>query len=170
MKLLLSIAMSFTWLATAQAQAVPRQIWGKWVVSREIPTTTVSCWSDAEAKTLLGTEIEYSADVFRWKHVVTTRPVAEARMVSAEQFHDDNSGRGSNSSQITFRQLGIKAKQAMLISIHHPPAKITGGTVEIPGDEVLVKNKDTIIFAGCNVYFEAKRVSTASSAQLTPYL
>ena len=165
MKLLLLIAASFSWLADEQAQTVPEQIWGKWVVSREIPTTTISCWDGAEAKALLGTEIEYSAEVFRWKDVVTTHPVAEARMVSAEQFHDDNSGKGSNSSQITFRQLGIKAKQAMLISIHHPPAKITGGTIEIPGDEVLVKSKDAVVFAACNVYFEAKRVSTAPSTR-----
>ena len=148
-----------------QGQTIPRQIWGKWVVTRQIPTTTISCRSAAEAKTLLGTEIEYSAELFRWKDVVTTHPVAEVRIVNAEQFHDDNSGKGSNSSQIAFRQLGIKAKQAMLISIHHPPAEITGGTIEIPGDEVLVKNKGTIVFAACNVYFEAKRVSTTSRAQ-----
>ena len=148
-----------------QGQTIPEQIWGKWIVTRQIPTTTISCWGAAEAKTLLGTEIEYSAEVFRWKDVVTTHPVAEAKIVSAEQFHDDNSGKGSNSSQITFRQLGIKAKQAMIISIHHPPAEITGGTIEIPGDEVLVKNKGTIVFTACNVYFEAKRVSTASSAR-----
>jgi len=147
-----------------QGKTIPEQIWGKWIVTRQIPTTTTSCWGAAEAKTLLGTEIEYSAGSFRWKHVVTTYPVAEARIVNAEQFHDDNSGNGSNSSQITFRQLGIKAKQAMLISIHHPPAEITGGTSEIPGDELLVKDKGTIVFAACNVYFEAKRVSTTSSA------
>jgi len=146
-----------------RGQTIPEQVWGKWVVTRQIPTTTISCWGAAEAKTLLGTEIEYSAGSFRWKHVVTTYPVAEARIVNAEQFHDDNSGKGSNSSQITFRQLGITAKQVMLISIHHPPANITGGTIEIPGDEVLVKNKDAIIFAACNVYFEAKRVSTQST-------
>jgi len=150
-------------IATAQAQTIPEQIWGKWVISRKISTMTISCWDEAEAKTLLDTQIEYSLEVFRWKDVVTAHPTAEAKMVSAEQFHDDNSGKGSNSSQITFRQLGITAKQVMLISIHHPPANITGGTIEIPGDEVLVKNKDTIIFAACNVYFEAKRVSTQST-------
>ena len=150
-------------IATAQAQTIPEQIWGKWVISRKIFTTTISCWDEAESKTLLDTQIEYSLEVFRWKDVVTAHPTAEAKMVSAEQFHDDNSGKGSNSSQITFRQLGITAKQVMLISIHHPPANITGGTIEIPGDEVLVKNKDTIIFAACNVYFEAKRVSAQST-------
>ena len=97
MKLLLTIAASFAWLAPAQAQSVPEQIWGKWVVSRKIPTTTITCWDEAEAKTLLGTQIEYSPEVFRWKDVVTAHPTAEAKMVSAEQFHEDNSGKGSNS-------------------------------------------------------------------------
>jgi hypothetical protein len=163
MKLLLLVAASFAWFTTAKAQTVPERIWGKWVVSRVIPTTTISCWGEAEAKALLGTQIEYSSEVFRWKDVVTVHPTADAKMVSAEQFQDNNSGKGSNGSQITFRQLGIDTKQALLISIHHPPAKITGGTIEIPGDEVLVKNKDAIIFAACNVYFEAKRVSTKST-------
>jgi hypothetical protein len=146
-----------------EGQTIPEQIWGNWVVSRKIPTTTISCWDEAEAKTLLGTQIEYSSGVFRWKDVVTAHPTAETKMVSAERFHDDNSGKGSNSSQITFRQLGITVRQVMQISIHHPPANITGGTIEIPGDEVLVKNKDTIIFAACNMYFEAKRVSARST-------
>jgi hypothetical protein len=137
---------------------IPQDIWGKWVVRREIPTTTISCWSEGEAKKILGTEIEYSKEVFRWKEVATNHPLAEIRVISDEQFHDDNSGQGSNSSQITFSQLGIQPKQVMQVLIHHTAAKITGATVEIPGDEVLVKDKETIIFSACNVYFEAKRI------------
>jgi hypothetical protein len=150
------------------AQNIPEQIWGKWVVSRELPATTISCWGEAEAKSLLGTEIEYSREVFRWKDVVTSHPVAKTKMISAEQFHDDNSGRGSNSSQVTLRQLGIEEKEAIQISIQHPPASITGGTEEIPGDEVLVKDKNTIIFSACNVYFEARRVAKQSRPKKNP--
>ena len=62
-----------------------------------------------------------------------------------------------NDSQVTFRQLGIKAPTAMEIEIRHPEAHITGATIEIPGDVILVKNKNTIIFSVCNLYFEAKR-------------
>jgi hypothetical protein len=160
MKLFLLIVSGLIGLANAQAQTIPQQLWGKWVVTREIPTTTISCWGSAEAKTLLATEIEYSKEKFRWKNVVTEHPVAESKIVNAEQFHDDNSGQGSNSSQVTFRQLGIKAKQATQVSIRHSPAAITGATSEIPGDEVLLKNENTIIFSVCNAYFEAKRVAT----------
>lgn len=168
MKLFLSIAIGFICFVTPPAQTIPEQLWGKWVVSREIPTTTISCWGKAEAKALLGTEIEYSREVFRWKDVITSHPVAETKMVSTEPFHDDNSGKGSNSSQVTFLQLGIKEKETMQISIQHPLASITGGTGEIPGDEVLVKDKDTIIFSACDVYFEARRVEAQSLPKKNP--
>lgn len=148
----------------ARTQTIPKEILGKWVVSRIIPTDTISCWGDAQAGKLLHTEIEYSPEFFRWKNIVTKNPVVQTKTVTAEQFHDDNSGRGSGSSQVTFRQLGIRASQAMRISIQHPPAQI-GGTEEIPGDTVLVKGKNTIIFSVCNVYFEATRISSASEKQ-----
>jgi hypothetical protein len=56
----------------------------------------------------------------------------------------------------------------MQISIEHPPASITGGTVEIPGDVALVKDQNTIIFSACNVYFEAKRVGIQSPPKKNP--
>jgi hypothetical protein len=101
------------------AQNIPSTIWGKWIVQRELPTRTVSCWGEEDAKKIIGTQIEYSDKVFRWKGI---------------------------------------AKQATEISIHHEPANITGATIEIPGDSVLVKDANTIIFSVCNTYFEAKRI------------
>jgi hypothetical protein len=143
--------------AAASAQSIPKEIWGKWTVQRELPTRTISCWGDADAKKLIGTQIEYSDKVFRWERTTTPNPVAEVKMVSAEQFRAQNSSPSSNGSQIDFRQLGIGAPAAMEISIQHKPANITGATVEIPGDDVLVKNADTIVFSVCSLYFEAKR-------------
>ena len=90
---------------------------------------------------------------------MTKHPISDERIVSAEQFHAENSGQGANSSDVTFRQLGISAKQAKIITIRHGNANISGATTEIPGDVVLVKNENTIIFSICNVYFEARRVA-----------
>jgi hypothetical protein len=140
------------------AQTIPSTIKGKWIIQRELPTRTISCWGDADAKKIIGTQIEYSDKIFRWGRVVTNNPTAEARMVTASQFNKENSSPSSNGSQVDFRQLGIFAKQALEISIHHDPAEITGATVEIPGDSLLVKNSNTIVFSVCNLYFEAKRV------------
>lgn len=152
---------AFLWLASAnpgQSQTMPKEIFGKWIVIRVIPATTISCWDDSQARMLLGTEIQYSSEVFRWKNIVTKNPVAKTTVVTAQQFHDQRSGQGRDSSQITFRELGIKANDVTEIVTLHPPANITRETTEIPGDTVLVRDANTLIFAVCNVYFEARRV------------
>jgi hypothetical protein len=147
-------------LATAaSAQGIPKELWGKWVVKRQLDTTTISCWGDKEARGLIGTEIEYKAATFRWGKVTTEKARATVRSVTSQQFHDENSGGGANSSQVTFEQLGIRAANAKLVTIEHAPAAITGSTIEIPGDALLVKSRDSIIFSVCNVYFEARRKS-----------
>ncbi len=158
MKRMLYLMVLFLGLAkTASAQTVPKELWGTCVLRREVPTTTISCWGDKEAKKLIGTEIEYSAQIFRWNKTVTKNPTAETITITAQRFHDENSGGSANSSQVTFPQLGIKEQKVVQIVIRHPIANITGATSEIPGDSILLKNKNTIIFSVCNVYFEAKR-------------
>lgn len=62
-------------------------------------------------------------------------------------------------SQVDFKQLGITAPKVTIVSIDHPDAEITGGTVEIPGDTILLDDKARIIISVCNVYFEAVRTS-----------
>ncbi|MGA7288442.1 MAG: hypothetical protein WBX02_10135, partial [Terriglobales bacterium] len=63
-----------------------------------------------------------------------------------------------NGSQVSFRELGINAPEMKQVSINHAPAKIAGATTEVPGDVVLLKNRDAIVFSVCNIYFEAKRL------------
>ena len=158
--------MFFALLRTTPAQTIPKELWGKWIVRREVPTTTISCWGEEEAKTLIGTQIEYSLSFFRWHKIVTKNPTAEITILTAEQFHDENSGKGTNSSQVTFRQLGIQTDKATEVVIQHPAANITSATTEIPGDNVLIKDKNTIIFSVCSLYFEAKRVPQPSVSRL----
>lgn len=156
-KLFCTVVLFLGLLRGTSAQTIPKELWGTWIVSREIPTTTISCWGEKEAKTLIGTELEYSVGFFRWQKVVTENPKAETTTVAATQFHDENSGGSANGSQVTFQQLGIGAEKATHVTIQHPDAEITGSTVEIPGDNVLIKDQHTIIFSVCNVYFQAER-------------
>jgi hypothetical protein len=88
-------------------------------------------------------------------------------VVSAKQFHDEHSGQGGNSSEVTFSQLGITTAEATLVKIPHPPANVTRATTEIPGDVVLIKDANTIIFSVCNVYFVAELVSAPNSETTT---
>jgi len=149
-------------VTSAPAQDIPAQLRGKWVVKRELPTSTISCWGEPEIKRLIGTEIEYTADSFRWKNHTTDHPTVKVTVVSAEQFHDENSGSGS---QVSFSDLGIREAQAKQIKLSYAPANITGGTTEMPGDDILLKDKNTIIFSVCNVYFEAKLIDAPAKAQ-----
>jgi hypothetical protein len=155
-KQLIGSALLIGLAASLMAQEIPRRLRGTWIVKHEIPTRTICCWGEAEAHRLIGTEIEYTADSFRWKNTITRHPTVQVVNLSAEQFHDENSG-GANDSQVDFRQLGIRAPQATQITLGHEPAELTGATTEIPGDVVLIKGPNTIVFSVCNVYFEAQR-------------
>lgn len=147
----------------ASAQPIPRELWGRWIVSRDLPTHSISCWGYEEARKLLGTDLEYSAEVFRWKNVVTKNPSAVTTIITAQQFHDEYSGQGAGSSDVTFKEIGINAAQAKRIAIQHPDAHITTASTEVPGDDVLMKDQNTIIFSVCSVFFEAKRAPSPPS-------
>jgi len=151
----------------ATAQTIPSELWGRWIIRRELPTSTISCWGETEARAIIGTEIEYSADSFRWKDKITRHPTADVSVVTAKQFHDENSGGSANSSQVSFDQLGIKAATAKQVTIIHPgtTSELPGEPSEIPGDVVLLKSHSTIVFSVCNVYFEAKRVVPSSQSR-----
>lgn len=151
------LSLSFGAFGADPAQPIPKELWGIWTVQRDIPTTTISCWGEEDARKLIGTQIEYSPRLFRWSDVATRDPIAKVTIVTAQQFHDENSG-GESDSQVTFKQLGIKSSSVTEVAINHPPANITGATIEIPGDDVLIKARDKIVFSVCNVYFEADRV------------
>src|SRR5215469_14617981 len=121
-------------LASAVATAqMPKELVGKWVVQREVPTRTISCWGEEDAESIIGSEIEYTPDSFRWKNTVVKHPTVEVRVVTAEQFERENSSPSVNGSQVSFRQLGIKAPETKQVSVNHPPAEITKATTEIPG-------------------------------------
>ena len=143
----------------ASAQPIPRELWGRWIVRRDLPTHMISCWGDEEARKLLGTEIEYSGELFRWKEIVTKNPTAVTTIITARHFHDEYSGQGAGSSDVTFKEIGINAGQAKRITIRHPDAHVSGATVEVPGDDVFVKDQNTIIFSVCSVFFEARRAT-----------
>jgi uncharacterized protein YecT (DUF1311 family) len=137
--------------------AIPHELVGRWTVVRTLPTKTISCWGETEAKTVIGTEIVYTADSLQWKDSSAKNPKVTKNVISARDFALNNSGGGANDSNVSFKQLGISAPRATQITIEHPDANITGGTTEIPGDVVLLRDPTHIIFSLCNLYFLAER-------------
>jgi len=77
------------------AQGIPRELVGKWAIQRELPTRTISCWGEKEAKAIIGSEVEYAADSFTWKHIVVKHPTVAIAIVTAEQFQRELRAIGS---------------------------------------------------------------------------
>src|ERR1035441_1700834 len=111
----LFLALWFNCVGFAAAQNIPAQLQGKWIIKRVLPTSTISCWSYKEARQIVGTEIEYTADMLRWKDRVASHPLVAVSIVTAEQFHRENSGGGPTDSQVTFDQLGIRTPTAIQV-------------------------------------------------------
>jgi uncharacterized protein YecT (DUF1311 family) len=144
-------------VSAAPAGGIPVQLIGRWTVVKTLPTKTISCWGEAEAKSVIGTEIVYTAESFQWKDAVTRSPKVTQTVLSARNFELNNSGGGANDSNVSFKQLGIATPRATQITIEHADANVTGGTTEIPGDVVILRDSNHLVFSVCNLYFLAER-------------
>ena len=141
----------------ATSAAMPQDLLGSWTVVKTLPTKTISCWGESEAKELIGTQIVYSADAFQWKDSAVKNPKVTKTVVTAKDFELNNSGGGANDSSVSLKQIGIKEQRVTQFSIDHADANLTGGTTEIPGDVVLLRDPTHIIFSVCNLYFLAEK-------------
>jgi hypothetical protein len=142
--------------AAKPGDPIPQQLQGKWIIRKVLPTGTISCWSDKRAKALLGTELEYKSDGFRWEKTSVRNLGVTASTIQADQFAEYNSGSGSH---VNFVELGIKSPTVQQIAIDHPDVDIKGSG-QMPGETVLIKSPDAMIFSVCNIYFEAQRASS----------
>jgi hypothetical protein len=163
--MLINVCVFAILIASSAAKDIPVELRGKWKVTREISTSTIACWGSKEQ--LIGTEIEYSADSLRWKDRVARDPQVAVSSITAEQFHRDYSGGGAASSQVTFKQLGIRSAATTQIVLTHSDIKSINDAPELPGDTVLFKGKDKIVFSVCNVYFEAHREHSSNRQPAT---
>jgi len=137
---------------------IPQELLGKWVIRKVLATETVTCLNSRQAQTLVGTEIEYRADSFRWKNTTVRSSGTSTNLIGAQEFTQANSGSGSH---VDFNQLGIAASAVKQITISHPDMTIAelsqSGTRAVPGESVFVEAPNTIIFEICSTYFEAQR-------------
>ena len=121
-------------------------------------TDTIGCLDSQQAQALVGAEIEYRADSFRWKTINVQSSGSSRNLIGAQEFAQHNSGSGS---RVDFNQLGIAASAVEQITINHRNVKIAelsqNGSAAVPGENVLVAGPNTIIFDVCNTYFEARR-------------
>jgi uncharacterized protein YecT (DUF1311 family) len=137
---------------------IPQELLGKWIVRKVVVTDTVGCLDSKQTQALLGAEIEYRTDSFRWKTTNVQSSGSSTNLIGAQEFAQGNSGSGSH---LDFNQLGIAASAVEQVTINHPNVKLAelsqSGSAAVPGESVLVEGPNTIIFDVCNTYFEARR-------------
>jgi hypothetical protein len=142
---------------------IPYQLWGVWTITRVIPTRTISCWDDKQAKRLIGTKIEYGPHLYRWNQINNNHVSASTSLYDAQSFWSANSSPVSDGSQVDFDQLGIKMPLIAAISISGFTDREATGDGAPPGSLVLLKSSQDIIFDVCNVYFEANRAESPTA-------
>jgi Lysozyme inhibitor LprI len=144
--------------ATKASAPISAEILGKWKVQKVLPTDTISCWDQKQADALIGTELEYKPDSLRWKTTTVKNLGATTTTVDAQQFMTDNSG---SSSVVTFKMLGIAVPKVKQVAIEHAEVTIQdgspNGSLEMPGDAVMLNGADSLVFSVCSVWFEARR-------------
>lgn len=145
-------------VAAKPANPMPAELLGTWMIRKILPMQTISCWDEKQARALIGTNLEYKADSLVWKTTTARYVNSTVTTVKAADFAVDNSG---SQSSVTFKGLGITAPEVKQITIEHPDVTIqdgsNGGTTEMPGDHVMLKSRNALVFSVCNVYFEADR-------------
>ena len=137
---------------------IPQELLGKWIIRKVLPSDTVTCLDSKQVQTLVGTEVEYRADGFRWKNITVRSSGTSTNMIGAQEFVQANSG---SQLHVDFSQLGIAASAVKQITISHPDVTIPelsqSGSGLVPGERVLVEAPNTIILEICSTYFEAQR-------------
>lgn len=142
---------------------IPFQLWGSWTVTREIPTQTITCWDDKQAKTLIGTRIEYGPHSLRWGNINNINVTASESIFDAQSFWSAYSSPVSDGSQVDFAQLGISTPLIASLSLSGFTRSELSDDGAPPGSNVLMKSRSEMIFEVCNVYFEARKNQTPTS-------
>ena len=139
------------------AEPLPPELTGSWRILRILPTRNVTCWDEKQARTVLGTTLSYSPSVMLWRSREFRLQGIDTRELTADEFLQET---GHGQYYADFAQLGIHRKSVTEVTLKHKDADITGSSVEMPGDNVLLAGRNRIIVSACNVCYEAVRITT----------
>jgi hypothetical protein len=139
-----------TLAATTSSEPLPSQLAGTWRITRVLPTKNTACWSDEQARPLVGSTLTYHANAMRWRGGQVPLEDISTRQVTDREFRKENAG-------ADFEQLGIHSPTVLEVDLQHEDADITGASTEVPGDSVLLAGPERIVVSACGIYFEATR-------------
>ena len=142
--ILVGALMAFAGWSKACAQ-MPKELAGCWQTTRALQTSNPQSLSPAEARAFLGRKLRFTPSLARSGDAVLKAPQYYVRQVKASDFAD--------AFTITLKDIGISGDSAVEVDIYREKNQLT----EFPGNLVLLKNKQSILWNWRGVFFEAKR-------------
>ena len=135
--------------------SLPLAVAGTWRIVRVLPVRSGSaCWTEEQAKPLVGSLLTYSASALRWRGGVVPLTGVTTRLVGTAELAQEES-RGDRA--LTLADLGFHERQVREVNLQHEDADVTGATTEVPGDSVLMAGPGRLVLSACGVYLEARR-------------
>jgi len=130
----------------AQAQ-LPKDLAGCWLTTQILRTANVQTMGPAEAHSFIGRKLIFSASTARSGSTVLRSPEYYVRQVKGSDFAD--------AFQIRLEDIGIPTDSATEVDIYREKSQLT----EFPGNLLLLKDKETLVWNWRGTFFEAKRCS-----------
>ncbi len=124
---------------------MPKELGGCWQTTRVLQTSNVQSLTPAAARAFLGRKLKFSPSLARSGDAVLQLPQYYVRQVKAADFAD--------AFAIPLKDIGITENSALEVDIYREKNQLT----EFPGNLVLLKNKQSILWNWRGVFFEAKR-------------
>jgi hypothetical protein len=129
---------------------MPKELGGCWQTTKALQTSNVQSLSQAEARAFLGRKLIFSPTLARSGDTALQSPQYYVRQVADAEFAD--------AFRITLRDIGITGKSAVEIDIYREKNQLS----EFPGNLVLLKDKQSIIWNWRGVFFEASHCPISS--------
>lgn len=147
MKTILSFIALTVFFCNAYAADGNEAFYGRWVIKGKITSGPVSAYSEAEAQSLVGKEIVFSANSVGFDHVNKSKPFYEQIILSENEFQEKY--------LISSRRLGIRNTPIIEIDVYVDSSRAS--LWDSVGNVFFIKNKNSLILFSGGVFFELSK-------------
>jgi hypothetical protein len=138
-------------LATQDAKEKAKQVnetfYGNWIVKTDIKTSAVSAYGQREIDKMMNKKISFSKVLATFDTVSNPTPKYAKTTYTEDTF--------KQATGLTLKEIGIKSKTAISVDVHDKSGQYWSAS---PASHFIIKDKDTLILADQNQYFEVIRV------------
>jgi hypothetical protein len=137
-----------TQVAKEKSKQVNETFYGNWIVKSDIKTSAVSAYGQREIDKMMNKKISFSKDLAIFDTVSNPTPKYAKTEYTEETF--------KQSTGLSLKEIGIKDKKATSIDVYDKNSQYWAAS---PASHFIIKDKNTLILADQNQYFEVIRVN-----------